>query len=200
MSSPNIKFSIVIPYLSSSKTIAKCKHFLEKYTTNEYELVEIVDSTDVYDAFNSGVYAATSDKVILLNDDMYVSPGWDELYIKYHEPNLILTGFLVEPGFVPVASENICENFGMDPDSFDEDGFVSFAKQFSENDEITYDAKGWFMPIMFNKNTFIPYPNEIKYPYPNDITLIKEILPANNFKFAQVNSIVYHLQNFSNRS
>jgi hypothetical protein len=200
MTSTNNKFSIVIPYLSSSKTIEKCKYFLEKYTTNEYELVEIVDSSDVYDAYNKGVQNASNDRVILMNDDMYVSPGWDEMFIKYHEPNLILTGFVVEPGYVQVANENICKDFGLDPDSFDENGFVAFAKEFSKDIEIVHGGRGWFMPVMFNKNTFVPYPNEIKYPHPNDITLILEMLPALNFKFAQVNSVIYHLQNFSKRS
>jgi len=193
-------FSIVVPYLSTSKTILKCKHFLKKYTLNPYELIEIVDNVDVYDAFNRGVQQANYDKVLLLNDDMYVSPNWDEYYIKYHTPELILTGILVEPGAISVSDKNICKNFGTEPDTFDEEEFVNFAKNLPSEDEIIHDLKGWYMPIMFNKNTFIPYPNEIKYPHANDVTLIDDILPKQNFKFARVNSVVYHLQGFSRRS
>jgi hypothetical protein len=196
-----MQFSIIIPYLSSSKTINKCKYYLEKNTTNPYELVEIVDSFDVYEAFNLGVERAQHDLVILLNDDMYVSEGWDELFCKYHQPNLILTCILVEPGIVAVSNRNICMDFGLDPDSFDEGGFELFAQTIARTREpIEYDEKGWYMPIAFNKNTFIPYPNEVKYPHPNDVTLIDQILPQLGYKFAKVSSTVYHLQNFSKRS
>ena len=59
-------YSIVIPYLSNSKYIEQCKHYLQLNSTLPYELVEIVDETDVYYAFNSGVYKAKYDKVVLL--------------------------------------------------------------------------------------------------------------------------------------
>lgn len=194
-----MKLSVVIPYLSTSTTINLCKSLLKENTVGELELVEIVDSRDVYDAFNNGVYKATNDLVILLNDDMYVSPGWDTLYHKYHEPNLILTGILVEPGVVPVSERNVCRNYGTTPLTFNRSAFEDFASQFESYPEIIYDRKGWYMPIAFNKKTFIPYPNEIKYPHPNDITLIDHILLSRGFKFAQVKSVVYHLQNFSAR-
>ena len=57
------------------------------------------------------------------------------------------------------------------------------------------------MPISFNKSTFIPYPNEIKFPqFPNDKILIDEILPKNGFSFCKIKSFMYHLQNFSNKN
>lgn len=191
--------SVVVPYLSTSRTIELCKHYLNKFTICELEIVEIVDSTDVYDAFNSGVQKASNDLVVLLNDDMYVSPGWDILYTKYHKEDLVLTGILVEPGVVPVSSRNVCRNYGTTPETFNEQAFLDFTNQFADYPEIVYDRKGWYMPIAFNKKTFIPYPNTIKYPHPNDITLIDQILPQTGFKFAQIKSIVYHLQNFSKR-
>ena len=63
-------YSIVIPYLSKSKYIEQCKHYIKQNSALDYELVEIVDESDVYYAYNHGVYKAKYDKVILLNDDM----------------------------------------------------------------------------------------------------------------------------------
>ena len=88
--------TIVIPYLSESKCIGKCKELLFKNTTSKFELIEIVDCKDVYKAFNDGLKKSNNELVILLNDDMFVSKGWDEMYIKYADGETILTGHLIE--------------------------------------------------------------------------------------------------------
>ena len=113
------KFSIVLPYLSSNKCIDICKKMLHYNTINEYELIEIVDSKDVYKAFNDGVRSASHDIVILLNDDMFVSYGWDEPFLQYCKPNTVVTGYVVEPGRVPVSEKNLMYDCGLTPDTFD---------------------------------------------------------------------------------
>ena len=201
----NPKFSIVIAYLSKSKSISKCKEMLYKNTTNNFELIEIVDSTDVYDAFNQGVRKSSCEFVICLNDDMFVSRGWDDLYLKYADTNskTILTGYVVEPGVVRVDLRNIRYNCGMHVEDFDYEKFQNFVDG-HKCDEIIRNCgpfeHGWYMPILFYKSLYIDYPNEPKFPYPNDVVLIEEILPANGFNIAKIKSFVYHLQNYSTRT
>jgi hypothetical protein len=195
-----MKFSIILPYLSRSRSINLCKQLLQKNTINEYELIEIVDSNDVYDCYNEGMRIAKTDMVIMMSDDMYVSPGWDVNYCKYHKPDLILTGFLVESGAIAVSHLNLEFNCGLTPETFDYEKFLSYVSEYNHLEEIYYDQKGWYQPIAFNRNTFVPFPNEIKFPHAaNDITLIDEILPNLGFKFAKVKSFVYHLQAFTTR-
>ena len=133
---------------------------------------------------------------------MYVSPGWDIPYVTHHKPKTILTGILIEPGIIPVNSQNICANFGTSPKNFNAELFFNFVKESknSNDPDILYNTKGWYMPIAFNNQTFIPYPNTIKYPHPNDIELIDNILPSKGYIFARVKSYVYHLQNYSSRN
>ncbi len=196
-------YSIVIPYLSTSKYIDRCKHFLEINKSLPYELVEIVDETDVYYAFNKGVYHAKYDKVILLNDDMIVSKGWDYPLLKYNNWETVTTGYVVEPepgvNYRPTGEQiqNIKLDCGQTLDMFDYDKFQNFVNS-SQEPDVIYDAKGWYMPICFDKKSFVSYPNKVKFPYEqNDVLLIDYVLPNLGYKFAKVKSFVYHFQSGS---
>lgn len=193
-----MSLSIVLPYLSKSKSISLCKDLLYKNTKNDFELIEIVDNTDVYEAFNSGVLKSKNDIVVLINDDMFVSPNWDVLYCKHIKPKMVLTGYLIESGYLIPNSRCIEMNFGTDIESFDYDSFIQYSNNLNYP-EIVENSKGWYMPVCFNKSTFIPYPNEIKYPHPNDVLLIDHILENMGYTFCKVASYVYHLQRYSTR-
>jgi hypothetical protein len=196
-------YSIVIPYLSTSKYIDRCKHFLEINKSLPYELVEIVDETDVYYAFNYGVYKAKYDKVILLNDDMIVSKGWDYPLLKHNNMETITTGYVIEPN--PGVNHrpdgetisNIKLDCGQSIDVFDYDKFQQFVDS-SQEPDIVQNSKGWYMPICFDKKSFVSYPNRVKFPYEqNDVLLIDYVLPNLGYKFAKVKSFVYHFQSKS---
>ena len=196
-------YSIVIPYLSTSKYIDRCKHYVEANKSLPYELIEIVDETDVYYAFNKGVYQAKYDKVILLCDDMIVSKGWDYPLLKYNNMETITTGYVVEPNpginMRPGGEtiQNTQYNCGESIGEFDYDKFQDFVNH-SQEPEVVQNAKGWYMPICFDKKSFVSYPNRIKFPYEqNDVLLIDYMLPNLGYKFAKVKSFVYHFQSKS---
>ena len=191
--------SIIVPYLSDSPCISICKKLLKDHTINQYELIEIVDSRDVYDAFNSGVRSAKGEIVILISDDMFVSKGWDIPYKKYARGKTVCTGYLVEPGAIQVSPKNIEKNFGKTPSTFDSASFFAWADEVKPIIPECVDGKGWYMPLAMEKKYWVDYPNEKKFPYPNDIDLIDNILPNMGYSFLKVNSIVYHLQAFTAR-
>ena len=188
--------SIILPYLSNSQCINICKKYIHQNTINNYEIIEIVDNYDVYAAYNEGVLQAKYDIVFLINDDMFVSPGWDSLYIKYTKPRSVVTGMLIESGRIPVNFRNIEFDCGKTPTEFDYNKFLSYIKD-NPLDEVKLNSMGWYMPVSFHKSTYVDYPNVIKYPHPNDVTLLSEMLPAVGFDFKQVGVYTYHIQNFS---
>jgi hypothetical protein len=188
--------SIVVPYLSNSRCIDTCKKYIEQNTVNPYELIEVVDNTDVYAAFNEGAHQAKYDIILLINDDMFVSPGWDELYIKHTTPRSVVTGLLIESGRIPVNYRNVEYDCGKVPEEFDYNKFLSYIKD-NPIDEIKTNSMGWYMPVAFHRSTYIDYPNDIKYPHPNDVTLLSHMLPRYGFDFKQVGVYTYHIQNFS---
>lgn len=189
--------SIVVPYLSNSPCIELFKQVIKENTYSKYELIELIDETDVYYAFNEGVKKSTGDVVVLINDDMFMSKNWDILYVKYAKGKTLVTGYLVEPGVIQVSDRNIQGDFGKNPNTYNRRGFEAWAK--SQVDEIpeVINGKGWYMPIAIEKKYFIDYPNDIKYPHPNDVTLIDEIMPRQGYNFLKVNSFCYHLQGFT---
>lgn len=192
--------SIIVPYLSTSPCIEIFKQMIKENTASEYELVEIVDSTDVYDAFNSGVKRANGELVALLNDDMFVGKDWDVNYVKYTKEKTVCTGYLVEPGVIPVSSRNIHKDFGRSPSSFRKEEFLKWSDEKRETLPEVIDGMGWFMPLVMEKKHWIDYPNEKKHPHPNDIELLEKILPSMGYKYLKVNSVVYHLQAFTTQS
>jgi hypothetical protein len=188
--------SIILPYLSNSRCVDLCKKYIQQNTNSTYELVEIVDNTDVYAAYNQGVHQAQYDVVILLNDDMFVSPGWDKLYIKHTTPKSVVTGMLIESGRIPVNYRNIEFDCGKTPEEFDYSKFLTYIST-NPIPEVKQDSMGWYMPVAFHKSTYIDYPNQIKYPHANDVTLLSHILPSYQYDFKQVGVYTYHIQNFS---
>lgn len=198
----NFMYSIVIPYLSRSKYIDACKHYLQVNSKYPYELVEIVDETDVYYAFNYGVYKAKYDRVILLNDDMVVSKNWDEhfvdnikedTYVTCNVVEHVLTGGIIRP-ITNIHIQNLVHDCGDNIDNFDYNKFQTFVD--SQNQPtVMHGSKGWYMPFGVHRKSFISYPNRIKFPlYENDVILIDMILPHLGYKFVKVNSFVYHFQ------
>jgi hypothetical protein len=190
--------SIITPYLSNSKCIDLYKQILKENTHDkDYELVEIVDETDVYFAWNEGVRRAKGDIVVLINDDMFVPKDWDILYTKYAVGKTVVTGYVVEPGVISVSDRNLTIDFGKNPTTYQRDNFEKWVKENTGNIPEVVGGKGWYMPLGMEKKYFVNYPNDIKFPHPNDITLIDNILPNLGYEFLKVNSFCYHLQAFS---
>lgn len=173
---------------------------IRENTKSEHELVEIVDSKDVYDAFNSGVKRANGKIVALLNDDMFVSKDWDVNYIKHTVGKTVCTGYLVEPGTIPVSPRNIRKDFGRNPTAFRKEEFLKWSGEYRASIPEVINGMGWFMPLVMEKQYWIDYPNEQKHPYPNDTELLEKILPSMGYNYLKVNSLVYHLQAFTTQT
>jgi hypothetical protein len=194
-----MKYSIVIPHLSNSSSIELCLKYIKENSLYENEIICIPDESDVYYAFNKGVFTSQCDTVVLLNDDMFVSKNWDRYIPIYSNQKTILTGYVVEP--LPGPENNKCIKYdcGSSNTDFDYNKFQQFVND-SQVPDIKYDSKGWYMPIVVNKKSFVSYPNINKFPsYANDITLIDQIMPSVGFNFAQINMFVYHLQSKSTK-
>lgn len=190
------KYSIVIPHLSSSKCIEHCIRSIQQNSYYQNEIITIVDEKDVYYAFNKGVYQASCETVILMNDDMIVSKHWDKNIPLYSRQDTILTGYVVEPnpGKMNNGPECIKADCGETIETFDQTKFQEFVD--AQNvPEIIFDKKGWYQPLVVNQKSFISYPNMLKFPeYANDVTLLEQIMPSQGYKFAQIDMFVYHLQ------
>ena len=197
-------YSIFIPLLSRSKTIQRCLNAIHNNSIHKHEIILTVDETDVYYAFNEGVYKCKYDTVVLLNDDMIVSRGWDALIPTYAAPDKIITGCVVErkPGRLMYGPSCIEYDCG-DENNFDQDKFEKFAVEYGKDmPDYLPNASGWYMPLIVNKKTFVTYPNIGKFPYCANDMLLFEMLSKidNGYKFGVIKSCFYHFSHTSSRT
>lgn len=188
------KYSIVIPHLSNSTCINDCIKYIKQNSMYENEIITVIDEFDAYYAFNKGVYNSSCDTIVLLNDDMIVAKNWDKYIPIFSSQNIILTGYVVEP--TPEDSKFIGPDYasfdcGKNIFEFDYNKFQNYVNEYNVPD-IVFDQKGWYMPLVINKKSFVSYPNIGKFPYvANDVLLIDHIMPFVGFKFAQIDMWAY---------
>ena len=189
------KLSIILPYLSNSTCVARCKEQLARNSVNAFEACEVLDCRAIYRAYNEGVAQAKGEIVVLLNDDMFVAPDWDRLLVEAALGRTVVTTYLVESGKRPVNFRNIERDFGRTAATFDAEGFARFAARHGASVPESRTGLGWYMPFAVRREDFIPFTTEPE-DHPNDVMLFGKFA-SRGYKFVQVRSFAYHLQGMS---
>lgn len=143
------KIGVAITTFNNLPYLRLCLRSLRGYSQSDTEILIHVDgSTDgtrewleaegldyvwdehqgCYHGFNEAISRASGTYIALFADDMYASPDWDKNLLKHAEKYRALAPRLVEPfpGSMPPIRD-----FGRTHDSFDEEGFLSYAKEIS---------------------------------------------------------------------
>jgi hypothetical protein len=162
----------------------------------------IIDTTlgDPYVIYNESAKIARSNIIVFTNSDVIMAPDWDRPFIDHMQDNAILTGYLVEPGNVGVALENIDKDFGKTPDTFDRNAFESFAM--GSDKPAIKEQRGWYMPCAFKRDWFIGtggFDTSVPFPHPSDIAFWNKCVRELGTKLLRVNSFAYHFQALSHR-
>ena len=108
--------------------------------------------TILYDTL---VDMATSDIVMIYHADMYACPKLDEEILKHLEPGKVVSATRIEPPLHPDGPEKVLQDFGIEPEEFDEQGLINFINQTWEGmpeDKIT---NGIFAPWAIYKDDFL---------------------------------------------
>lgn len=144
----------------------------------------------VYRAYNYAIKSSSADIVCLLNSDNAFSPGWLHNLLKHYDGQTIPTSRLVESGKFMSGLHGITEDCGRSYTNYDEDKFISYAKQISKEE---VHEGGLFMPCLVNKN--------FQYPEGN-VKIGNRMVSGDKYAFAvsglkhitAFDSIVYHIQ------
>ena len=67
---------------------------------------------------------ATNDIVMIYHADMYALPGLDEEINKYIKPGVVVSATRIEPPLHPPGREKIINDFGIEPEEFEEERFL----------------------------------------------------------------------------
>ena len=120
--------SLIIP---TNKTNSNYTKYLVNNIREIYPDVEIVieenDDVTLGVNYNNAVAKATSDKIILLHNDMVIKPGFIETMDKHITKNRITTYTRVEPPiFTDTYPGKVLSDYGSDLNTFNKQKFLDF--------------------------------------------------------------------------
>jgi glycosyltransferase involved in cell wall biosynthesis len=145
--------------------------------------------------YDLGIQNATKDIVGIMHADMIMGPNYIQNMVKHIKPGIVVCGTRVEPPLHPPGNEKIIENFGMDFDDLNVEGFESFCldKQEEFKDQTT---KGMFAPWIIYKKDFqsMGGHDAIFAPFPyEDSDIFQRWLLAGYELIQSRDAFVYHL-------
>ena len=160
---------------------------LVKYTTNKQ-----LGHTILYDV---GIDMAKGDVVGILHADMIIGPNYLENLLKHLDKGKVVCATRIEPPLHPEGDEKIIQDFGMDFDTLDIDGFEDFARQHQRTYQDT-TTRGMFAPWILYKEDFqrIGGHDPLFHPFPYEDSDIFQRWILQGYELIQSrDSFVYHL-------
>jgi hypothetical protein len=142
---------------------------------------------------------ATNDIVMIYHADMYACPGMDEGIMKYLEPGVVVSATRIEPPLHPDGPEKILEDFGIEPEEFDEKGLIKFVEEYEREFEA---STGIFAPWAMYKKDFqeINGHDPLYAPQSKEDSDIFNRFVLNDYKLVQTwEGFVYHMTSRGSR-
>jgi len=149
--------------------------------------------TILYDSLVNEV--ATSDICMIYHADMYLCPGALDAIEEQLKEKTIVSLTRIEPPLHPDGPEKILQDFGIEPEEFDEDGLFAYLQATDSEREIK-TTEGIFAPWAFWKKDFqeIKGHDPIFAPQSKEDTDIFNRFQLNGIKFIQTwEGCVYHM-------
>lgn len=145
--------------------------------------------------YDLGIKHATKDIVGIMHADMIMGPNYVQNMLKQIKPGTVVCGTRIEPPLHPAGNEKIIENFGMDFDDLNIEGFESFClvKQQEFQNEF---SKGMFAPWIIYKKDFVSMGGHdaIFAPFPyEDSDIFQRWILAGYELVQSRDAFVYHL-------
>ena len=159
--------TLVIPSYNNLKYLKKCyrvfrKHYpktplvliddgstdgtgewLQSLDDNQLQVVVEKERLGHTIRYDQGFELARTPVVGILHADMFVGPGYLEELLKVLEKGRVVCGRRVEPPLHPEGNEKIIQNFGIDIEDLNLEGFDNFCKQYQK------EHKGEVIKSMF---------------------------------------------------
>lgn len=145
--------------------------------------------------YDKGIELSRGDIVGILHADMIVGPNYLENLLKHLDKGKVICATRIEPPLHPPGDEKIIQDFGMDFDTLDIDGFEDFTIQ----QQRTYEdstTRGMFAPWLLYKEDFqrIGGHDPLFAPFPYEDSDIFQRWLLQGYELIQSrDSFVYHL-------
>ena len=126
------------------------KNILEKYAKS-IEILNLDENVGLCRATNLGVYNASNELILIVNDDNIFQNKWDLRLNEIYQPNSVISPNQIEP-YPSMFSQFIIENLGTDPKEFDLNKFREFCDTIEK--DITTE-EGSTLPIFMSKMDYL---------------------------------------------
>ena len=135
---------------------------------------------------------ATNDIVMIYHADMYACPGLDEEVFRYIDKGVVVSATRIEPPLHPPGPEKIIQDYGIEPEEFDEQKLLSEYNRFKQHDT----TEGIFAPWAIYKSDFqsIGGHDKLFAPQSKEDSDIFNRFQLAGYKFIQTwKGFVYHM-------
>jgi glycosyltransferase involved in cell wall biosynthesis len=126
------------------------KEVLEKYKS-KIETLVLDENIGLCRATNLGVYNASNELILVVNDDNVFPLNWDVNLEKMWIPNRVLSSNQIEPT-PSIFRQFHIKDLGRDPNTFDLDVFWKYETELSRMEN---DAAGSTLPFMISKKDYM---------------------------------------------
>lgn len=148
--------SIIVPSLHITTSARALKVFLSCLVDNTSTAYELLlsshDDKDTYVSFNELASQARGKYLALLNDDIFMSPGWDTAFMEQAKADRLLIGCLVESGIKPVHPAYAKHDYGTTPEEFQRE---SFEKAIARHNYKINNVPIWGVPWLVEREAFL---------------------------------------------
>jgi glycosyltransferase involved in cell wall biosynthesis len=126
------------------------KDVLEKY--KEYiQILNLEENVGLNRATNLGVYNASYDKILIVNDDNLFPQEWDVKLLDTYQENSVITPNQIEP--IPSMFRQFhIKDLGRDPNTFDLQGFWDYVNSLAT---LPNENTGSTLPIFMSKKDYL---------------------------------------------
>jgi glycosyltransferase involved in cell wall biosynthesis len=126
------------------------KEVLEKYK-DKINILDLEENQGLCRATNLGVYNASNELILVVNDDNIFPINWDEQLERAYQPNSVLTPNQIEP--IPSMFRQFhIKDLGRDPNKFNLEAFWKYEIEIHEN---KINETGSTLPFLINKTDYL---------------------------------------------
>ena len=129
------------------------KEVLEKHK-DSIEILNLEENVGLCRATNLGVYNASNELILIVNDDNVFPFGWDNFLNENYKPNSVISPNQIEPS-PSMFSQFTIEDLGRDPKTFDLKAFWRYEMNLVINSENEIDETGSTLPIFMSKVDYL---------------------------------------------
>lgn len=126
------------------------KEVLEKYKAH-IEVLNLEENVGLARATNLGVYNATNDLILIVNDDNVFPYEWDIELKKVYRPNSVISPNQIEP-FPSMFKQFHIKDCGRDPKRFNLESYWKYEESLRG---LTADRTGSTLPIFMSKRDYL---------------------------------------------